>query len=300
MYRFDLWYYLAMIQHAQPPIISIDWDHTLRNLQGLDLNILALINYAKAKKIPVGLTTHRDIENTTLYSLYYWQNQQPANIKIPLAAAISYWPVTVDFINARYQPLYLEENYYEKIILPHEKMLAFEINENKLLADPNKVKSFLAKYHEFKEGELKDNEFKEAQINWLNNQYKGTIYHIDDNQDVCRVLPKTFKNVQTFWYQQAPLLANESCGSIFNDIGFIEDWDAFIAHEGAPFSDNEELYLSLCLFATQYCYHEINFLEKIALHLNQIMSPQVFLIKDLIQQIKEKQQPVHFILNERI
>src|SRR5690242_10134687 len=73
------------------PIISIDWDHTFRNMHGLDLNLLSLVCYSKAKGIPVGLTTHRDIENTTLYSLYHWQFKKPENNKIALAAAINYW-----------------------------------------------------------------------------------------------------------------------------------------------------------------------------------------------------------------
>ena len=97
----------------QDLIISIDWDHTLRNLAGLDISILSLILYAKSKNIPVGLTTHRDKENTVLYTLYNWQYEKPKDETIALAAAISYWDknffkpynIELDFINGRYQPL---------------------------------------------------------------------------------------------------------------------------------------------------------------------------------------------------
>lgn len=124
-------------------IISIDWDHTFRNISGLDLNILSLIFYAKSKNIPVGLTTHRDVENTILYTLYYWQYQKPEDETMALAAAISYWDehlfkpchIQFDFINARYQPLHDNTNYYQQILYPLEKKLAEDIITNHILDD---------------------------------------------------------------------------------------------------------------------------------------------------------------------
>lgn len=81
------------------------------------------------KNIPVGLTTHRDIENTALYTLYYWQYEKPEDEATALAAAISYWDkhlfksynIQFDFINARYQPLHGDINYYQHFLLPLEK-----------------------------------------------------------------------------------------------------------------------------------------------------------------------------------
>lgn len=161
-----------------PIIISIDWDHTFRNMSGLDLNILAIARFAKSKQISVGLTTHRDIENTTLYTLYYWQYEKPQDNSDALAAAISYWDQHVfkplnlafDFINARYQPISSPHNYYKTTLYPLEKKLAEEINNHHILNDKQMVKNKIQEYVR-KEPLMENNEFKQAQIAWLINQY---------------------------------------------------------------------------------------------------------------------------------
>ncbi|MFI4956159.1 MAG: hypothetical protein ACHQAX_02995 [Gammaproteobacteria bacterium] len=228
-------------------IISIDWDHTFRNVTGIDLNILALVLYAQSKQIPVGLTTHRDLENTTLYTLYHWQHGPHSNDeRDALAAAIHYWdenlfkPLNIrfDFINARYQPRCKGINYYQHSILPLEKRLAEEILVNGILNAPEVVRNKIGEYA-VPEELLDNNEFKEAQIFWLSNMYQhvhdhATLYHIDDSRDVCDFLPEKLtqlKNgltVKTILYRSSPLFSNKACLECLSDIGLLDDINDFI------------------------------------------------------------------------
>jgi hypothetical protein len=233
-------------------IISIDWDHTFRNVSGIDLNILALVLYAQSKQIPVGLTTHRDLENTTLYSLYHWQYARHSMDKRDaLAAAIHYWdenlfkPLNIrfDFINARYQPRCNDISYYHHFILPLEKSLAEEILTHGILNDPEVVRNKIKEYA-ISEGLMDNNEFKEAQILWLSNVYQhvhanATLYHIDDSRDVCEYLPEKFLElhpqtrltVKTIFYQNSPLFSNQSHVECLADIGLLTDISLFINHQ---------------------------------------------------------------------
>lgn len=306
------------------PIISIDWDHTFRNMHGLDLNMLAVVCYAQAKNIAVGLTTHRDIENTTLYSLYHWQFQKPKNKEMALAAAIHYWQkylfypleIKFDFINARYQPNYENSNYYEKILLPHELNLFLEIEQKNILQDQEAVKNKVVQ-HQKKEDSIQHNEFKGAQINWLikhyENNFNGALYHIDDSQEVCDFLFEEFKKVNsectkeiiTVHYHHPPLFYNKHCSAFLEDIGLFAEWNRFLAHgcTPLPYSSNHFLYLSLCLLATQISYAQIDILEAIEKNLINVMpsAPDNFFcqfIFYLIAKIKEANQPVYFFLNE--
>jgi hypothetical protein len=305
------------------PIISIDWDHTFRNMHGLDLNIFSLVCYAKAKNITIGLTTHRDIENTTLYSLYYWQFKKPENIKTPLAAAINYWQkyfldtfnVKFDFINARYQPNYQNENYYDKFLLPHELNLSFEIRHKNILDDSKKVKNIITQY-QHKEAIIDNNDFKGAQLNWLAEHYKnnfnGTIYHIDDSHDVCHFLLDEFKKVNadhnvkinTIFYDKATMFYNDHCAMFLREIGLLSDLENFLQNGCVPCSNNHFLYLSHCLLATQMCYTDTNILNKIEIYLSNLAlydnesNKLCSLIQNIIGKIKETGQPIHFFLNE--
>lgn len=302
------------------PLISIDWDHTFRNTHGLDLNLLALVCYANAKNIPIGLTTHRDIENTTLYTLYHWQYEKPNHDSVALAAAINYWlnnilrplNIKLNFINARYQPNYHQKNYYNEVLLPHEQILAHEIKLNNLLDDRDNVKRMILKYQKVNEGEINHNEYKGAQIAWLSeyfkNKFSGRIYHIDDNSDVCDLLVDDLENIKsdnidvnTIYYHDAPLFANKSCAALLKDIGLIDDWERFITNNYLPFCDNYSLYLSLCFFATQVCYSENNILEQVStnLHKNTFFNNNLSsFIKKIINKTLQTGQPVCFFLNE--
>lgn len=301
------------------PIISIDWDHTFRNMHGLDLNILTLICYANAKGIPVGLTTHRDIENTTLYSMY----QKPENNKIALAAAINYWQryfldainIKCDFINARYQPNYHNENYYEKVVLPHEMNLAFEIKQKNLLDNPEAINKIISQYQQ-KEGIINNNEFKGSQINWLSNHYEnkfnGTIYHIDDSHEVCNFLldefqkmnPASHIKINTIFYNKSPMFYNEKCGMLLEDIGLFADWESFLKNGCAPSCNNNLLYLSLCLLATQIGFTDTDILNKTRENLSKLTlldaanNELIALIQDIVNKIEKNIQPIHFFLNE--
>lgn len=305
------------------PIISIDWDHTFRNMNGLDLNILSLVCYAKAKNIPVGLTTHRDIENTTLYALYYWQFKKPENDKIALAAAIHYWqkyfldPINVkfDFVNAKYQPNYSNENYYEKVLLPHEMKLAFEIKQKNILDAPDMVKQIIHQYQQ-KEDLIDNNEFKGSQLDWLVKHYEnkcnGTIYHIDDSREVCDFLLDEFQKINinrhikinTIFYDKIPLFYNEHCVDFLRKIGLLFDWETFVKNDCAPFCNNKFLYLSLCLFATQINFTDMDMLNKVRLHLSKLILPDnasnnlPALIQNVINKIENSRQSIHFFLNE--
>ncbi len=220
-------------------IISIDWDHTLRGMHGIDLGLLALAMYAKSKSIPVGLTTHRDIENTTLYTLYYWQHKPPKRSEDALAAAISYWDklcfkpfnLQFDFINARYQPRTGKGNYYQDVLYPLEQKLAGEIRENMILENPLLVQEKMHTYAQ-KEHPIENNDAKEAQIIWLCGQFKeAMIYHVDDSPEVCGDLPRKFsrlnKNrnhrVKTIFHETTPILNSEAYAELLIKIGLLED-----------------------------------------------------------------------------
>ena len=226
-------------------LLSIDWDHTLRQLSGLDTQILTLIIYCQGMGIPVGLTTHRDRENFVLYSLYYWQYEQPQHKADALAAAIDYWQQTwfepmgikFDFINARYQPLYEEQNYYFAELQPFERELAAKIHQKGFFTDTATVKQCIAEYTQKKEPSMLNNEYKQAQIAWLAKQYgsvaKDTleIWHIDDCEKVIANLPSAFQEhreysqnviVKPVRYKSFPLFSNPDSESLVMALGLYE------------------------------------------------------------------------------
>lgn len=272
-------------------IISLDWDHTFRNMTGIDLNILALSLYAKSKHIPVGLTTHRDLENTTLYTLYPWQYQTPQNDSDALAAAISYWdkhlfkPLNLefDFINARYQPRYDNNNYYNDVLYPLEKKLAEEITLHRILDNPPIVREKIREYGQI-ENFIADNEFKETQLLWLSKVFSSnenplTFYHLDDSSAVCESLSTAFAKlttktnvaVKTIFYQHSPLFANECCIELLTQIGLLQDIQNFIRYpeymnEGF---DNPLQCLALCLAVLQIPYIDNAIFSKIEKILTQ-------------------------------
>ena len=198
----------------------------------------------------------------------------------------------------------------------HEEKLAFEIMHHHLLSDPSKVLALVQQYSGTEKA-IAHNEFKEAQINYLAQQFQGRfngiIYHIDDSIDVCEKLNETFQalrhdnNVQvhTLSYHHAPLFYNESCITMLNDIGLLEDWDIFLRHEGQAWDDHEPLYLALCLFATQVHDTDRDFLAQLAAQLQKFQAhaqakniPLCIMILALIDRILETGQSVHFYLNE--
>lgn len=288
-------------------IISIDWDHTLRKMDGLDVNILILMFYAQANNISIGLTTHRDIENTTLYTLYHWQYQIPENNYAALAAAISYWNtaffsrmnIKLNFINARYQPLFNDSNYYEKTLLPIENALAKEIINDKILENPRTVRSKISEHiNRKKEAPISSNQYKEKQILWLYEQYNRmsegsiTIVHLDDDKDTCHWLPikisehyepdSRFK-LKTIYCNNEFLLLDEGYCSLLNEIGLFEYAETLIRKK--QISEFTQLpdqlsCLSGCLLLAQMHYDDIKILSSIRKFLVQL---EVILQPDLLQ-----------------
>ncbi|MGB6977313.1 MAG: hypothetical protein WBE18_07685 [Gammaproteobacteria bacterium] len=311
-------------------ILSIDWDHTLRNLSGLDINILSLIAYANSRQIPVGLTTHRDIENTTLYTLHYWQYEKPKAESTALAAAISYWNtrffdplnIKIDFINARYQPLYNKSNYYNQVLLPHENCLANDIIVKGILQDSNRVRDAIKNYALQKEPAFENNEHKEAQISWLGNRYarefdKIVIYHIDDDKELCEALPKKIKQmtatneniaVKIVPYCIMPLFANKESLPLLQDIGLMDDIELFLNHCNSsmiPFADNPSRCLSVCLCLLQMYDSEQSILSLIKKTIDRI-KPQlkgailnfIQLIENIIKIVQLSKHPVYLLSND--
>lgn len=295
-------------------IISIDWDHTFRNMAGIDLGILALVLYAQSQHIPVGLTTHRDLENTTLYTLAYAQYRIPEEESDALAAAISYWdkhvfkPLNIyfDFINARYQVRYETGNYYQDKLLELEKKLAEEIIQNRILDNPKTVQEKVAQYAKAEEP-LLNNEYKEAQILWLSEQFAQsgtlpTIYHIDDNQEVYQQLAHQFSHVHTIFYQHSPLFSNQSCIPFVTEIGLLNDMQAFATGE---WPENPLRGLSLCLAMLQVVMIDdalFDIIEKKFQDLKSAITPDLIrlyaFIEGLLLAIKTKKQPIYLLNND--
>jgi hypothetical protein len=282
-------------------------------MAGIDLGILALALYAKSKHIPVGLTTHRDLENTTLYTLYHWQYQKPDDIHDALAAAISYWDqhlfkplnMTFDFINARYQPRYETGNYYHDKLHGLEKILAQEILQNHILDNPINVQEKIKQYAQAEEP-LLNNEYKEAQILWISEQYAKEgklpmIYHIDDDHGVCQQLPHQFPNVHTIFYEHSPFFSNQNSIEFLSTIGLLSDMQSFI-HQ--PHLDNPQRCLSLCLALLQVVTVDDALFASIETVIQDMKSSVSFdlihlyqLIESLLRTIKTTGQPVYLLNN---
>lgn len=295
-------------------IISIDWDHTFRNMEGIDLGILAIVLYAQSLAIPVGITTHRDQENTTLYTLYAWQYKKPDTQAHALAAAISYWDahlfkllnINFDFINARHQVNSGEENYYQNVLLPLEKKLSHEIIANNILNDGSIVRKKLQEYA-IAEGAVENNEFKEAQILWLSEKFSERdalpiIYHIDDSADVCQQLANRFRHVNTVFYEQSPLLSNETCVKMLKDIGFIDAAQQFL-HQ--PPLQNPLYCLSLCLAVSQMFLPDNAMIEVIRTTLVELepqLPPDLInlhqFINRLIETMHSRQAGIYLLKND--
>lgn len=309
-------------------IISIDWDHTLRKMDGLNLNLLILILYAQAKKIPVGLTTHRDIENTTLYTLHHSQFSPPENNDDALAAAIFYWQqhifsplkIKFDFINARYQPICDALNYYESVLLPLETQLADDILTQKILLSPERVREKIKTYTAQQETKLIHNNYKEMQIAWLCHQYDEdhlSIIHLDDDDQLIQNLPSSFKNyyqqekivdLKTIHVEDESLLRNEMYFNFLKQIGFIDDAETFIQADDMHLKQflfcNQRLALSLCLLLTQIYYAEVKILEKIKMLLNKLatnVTPDnsfyFFFAKEFVASVSIKKLPIDVLSN---
>ncbi len=294
-------------------IISIDWDHTFRNMAGIDLGLLALVLYAKSKHIPVGLTTHRDLENTTLYTLYHWQYQKPDDIHDALAAAISYWDkrlfrplnITFDFINARYQPRYETGNYYQDKLYGLEQKLAQEIMQHHILDNPQLVQEKIKQYAEAEEP-LANNEYKESQLLWLSEQYAKegtlpTIYHIDDDHGVCQQLPHQFLHVHTIFYEHSPFFANQNIMEFLSEIGLLSDMQNFIH---SPHLDDQQCCLSLCLALLQVVSVDdalFAVLETVIKDMKSSLTTDLIplhqLIENLLMALKTTGQPVYLLNN---
>ncbi len=302
-------------------IISIDWDHTLRNMEGIDLNLLALVLYAKSKNIPVGLTTHRDLENTTLYTLYYWQYEKPKNESDALAAAISYWDkhlfkplnITFDFINARYQPRYQHDNYYQEKLFPLEQKLAEEIILNRILDDRDIVQEKIKQYAQV-ESILEGNEYKETQIRWLLNFFQPiedsfTLYHVDDNKEVCQHLSKQ-RSVNAIFYEKSPLFSNEISVELLENIGLLDDMQRLMEHDVVDIFDNQQRWLAVIMAILQmpYINNEIfliieSVLKKMALSLKLELVHLHDFITRLLIETKRNGHPIwlmpnHLVLTE--
>lgn len=304
---------LACMNHHT--IISIDWDHTFRNMTGLDLGILALALYANAKKIPVGLTTHRDLENTTLYTLYPWQYEKPAHNNDALAAAISYWDqhlfqklnLNFDFINARYQSRISPANYYQEILYPLEKTLAAEITENYILENKITIKEKIAQYAQT-EIPLADNECKEAQISWLMQTFSAdnqVIYHIDDDPKVCQTLPLRFSSVHTIFYAQSPFFSNQACVLLLNEIGFLNDIQNFIHSQLLPEDPQQCLAVILAILQLPNINNEIFSTIEAALNNLQLSSHSKLtylfdFIKKQLLAVQALGQSIHILMNDSV
>lgn len=294
-------------------IISIDWDHTFRNMAGIDLGILALVLYAKSKHIPVGLTTHRDLENTTLYTLYPSQYQKPDDIHDALAAAISYWDqhlfkplnITFDFINVRYQPRYETGNYYQDKLYDLEKKLAQEIMENYILDNSLRAQEKIKEYAQA-EDLLANNKYKEAQMLWLSEQFtkeghSSFIYHIDDDPGVCQQLPHEFSNVHTIFYEHSPFFSNQSSLEFLDKIGMLNDMQNFI---NQPFIDDPQRCLSLCLALLQVITVDdalFAMIETVIKDMKSSVTTDLIylyqLMESLLRSIKITGQPVYLLNN---
>jgi hypothetical protein len=284
-------------------ILSIDWDHTFRNTEGLDLQILGLVCYAQAKNIPWGLTTHRDIENTTLYAFDSDQNTVDA-----LATTIYYWQqhilkpfgLQANFINARYQPLYVDSNYYQQIVLPHEKQLTADIVEQTILQNPQAMREKLRYYVTIREPILTNNEFKQAQLKWLNDHYAHTpstiIFHIDDHEPLCRYWQTANDPyLQAIHYATTPLFSNASASLLAEKIGLLADLAWFIQTltTAAAFQENPRLCLALCLFAMQIHANNptiLSALEKIILSLSLTLTDDLQALAKFIHYILQLTQ----------
>ncbi len=301
-----------MKKTQHPLIISIDWDHTFRNMAGIDLGILSLVLYAKAKQIPVGITTHRDLENTTLYTLYPWQHQIADDEHDALAAAISYWDehlfkplnITFDFINARHQVRYAQGNYYEDKLLPLEKKLAQEIIHNHILNNPALVREKIQQYAMIEEPVF-NNDAKQAQIVWLSQQFSHhetfpMIFHIDDSHEVIQQLPFEFPHVQTIFYEHAPFFSNQGCEKLLSDIGFIEDIQNFSL---TAWLENPLQGLALCLALLQFnlSADQLFMLEQDLKKLKPLLNDNLLgvyqLIIDLLTMTKANNRQIYLLDN---
>lgn len=263
-------------------IISIDWDHTLRRTNGLDLNLVILMMYAQANSIPFGITSHRDIENTVLYTLYYWQHRAPERNCDALAAAINYWlngffmpmHIKFDFINTRYQPMFKDKNYYQDVLLAVELELESKINKNKILQNQPLVRSTIAELTSNKEQLMPDNEYKESQIAWLCEKYihqsdkNKLIVHIDDDQKLCHHLPINSKHeVTTIYCEEGSLLLNEMYLDLCRDTGLFEYSHDLLESDFTPSKYNTAAkqlsFFSACMLLAQFHHNDINTLSQI-------------------------------------
>lgn len=306
-------------------IISIDWDHTLRKTEGLDINLLILVLYALAKKIPIGLTTHRDIESTVLYSLYFWQNHPPKYNEEALSAFISYWqtlfftPMNIefDFINARYQPISGNQNYYSSVLLPLEKKLADEIVVNDILKEPHIVRLKILEYTSQKESLTESDQFKEKQMEWICNKYKGqlpiNIVHIDDNETLTHNLPLIFSqvsrtlhaSVKTIFVQDNFVLLNEDFLSFLNNIGLIKYAESILSPDFKITKKiNSKELLSACLLLGQLNYANIEITSKIIKILDDLeidIFPELAFtlkfIKQVVSAVETIKKPVKLLAN---
>ena len=275
-------------------LISTDWEHTLRNPHGLDLNIVALMLYAQSKQIPVALTTFRDIESTVMYMLYPWQHQKPTTHDDALAASIHYWQThffqSLNFqfnsINARCQPAH-QTNYYQTVLLPLEKKLTEEIINNRILSDSAMVRNKIQEYTQHKEDRIENNDVKQAQIQWLLQQYPDhVIYHIDDNETICNELPNKLSTltptaaIQILHYKTPPLFSND-CSALFQTIGLDRELNE-LTNNQMTFT-NEFHCLSLILIFLLNTPLEPTALAQIKTQLDGLsLSPQTTIIHKLI------------------
>lgn len=293
-------------------------------MDGLDINLLMLALYANAKQIPVGLTTHRDIENTTLYTFCPALENNETSNDDALAAAISYWnealfsqmELNFDFINARYQPIYNEKNYYETTLLPFEKRLADDINLQNFLNDRDKIELKMTEYLSLKEPVMANNDYKELQINWLCERYaqhinKGSpVFHLDDDANVTKHLQSALekkhqsKSVKPIFMDDESLLANPPFLALLEHIGVIEYAKQLMSQDNLtpdhPLLANSRAVLSAGLLLAQANYEKDETLEKI----NDIFSKlkdkdnNCFMItNDIFVAICQQRQPVRLIAN---
>ncbi len=285
-------------------VLSIDWDHTLRNSNALDLGLLSLIFYAKAKEIPVGLTTHRDCHNTTYYMVSEWQDNLAETAESTFPAAISYWQksfldglnLKLDFISARFQPEYHPNSYYEQVILPYEEYLMREMASPLIKQNPQDISVTIKKYLPNVEEVISDdNHFKQAQTRWLTERYPGkTILHIDDDFQVFKNLPGHFEvnQVHTFLFE-SPAIVKSSAEelNLYELLGIKADAEIFSQENNFQLLEkDDQKWLAVCLWLLTA--DKIDFYLK---HLNSINDPLFQLLASITHQVLHDEQPIKYL-----